>query len=129
MDLKEIISVPGMPGLYKLISQGKSVLIVENLETNQRQPVHSANRASSLEEIALFTTGEDKPLNEVFLEIHKIENGPVPFDPKKASNDQLRDYFAKVVPEYDRLKVYVSDIKKILLWYNILLASGKVEFK
>ena len=128
MDLKEYISIAGMPGLYKLISQGKSVLIVENLETGQRMPSHSANRISSLEEIALFTKGEDKPLKDIFLDIYKKEEGKPTLDPKKAGSDELRDYFATIVPEYDRLKVYVSDIKKVLTWYNILVSSGKVEF-
>ncbi len=128
MDLKDFISIAGMPGLYKLISQGKNVLIVENLETGQRMPSHEANRISSLEEIALFTKGEDKPLKDIFLDIYKKEEGKPTIDPKKAGSDELRDYFATIVPEYDRLKVYVSDIKKVLTWYNILLNSGKVDF-
>ncbi|HBB93615.1 MAG: hypothetical protein A2X22_05350 [Bacteroidetes bacterium GWF2_49_14] len=128
MDLKDYISIAGMPGLYKLISQGKNVIIVENLETGQRMPSHEANRVSSLEEIALFTKGEDKPLKDIFLEIFKKEEGKAVPDPKKAGSDELRDYFATIVPEYDRLKVYVSDIKKVLIWYNILVTSGKVDF-
>ena len=129
MDLKEIIAVSGMPGLYKLISQGKTVLVVENLETGQRMPAHAANRASSLEEIAVFTQGEDKPLKDVFMDIHKSEEGNlVKLDPKKASADELREFFAKVVPGYDRLRVYTSDIRKVITWYNILVGSGKVDF-
>ena len=128
MDLKDYISIAGLPGLYKLISQGKSVLIVENLETGQRMPSHATNRISSLEEIALFTKGEDKPLKDIFLDIFKKEEGKPTLDPKKASPQELRDYFATIIPEYDRLKVYVSDIKKVLTWYNIMVTSGKVDF-
>jgi hypothetical protein len=117
MDLKDFIAVSGMPGLYKLISHGKNAVIVENLETGQRMPVHASNQISSLEEIAVFTDGDDKPLKEVLSAMFK-----------KATPDQLREYLAAVLPNYDRLKVYISDIKKILTWYNILITNGKVDF-
>lgn len=128
MDIKDFIAISGQPGLYKLVSQGKNILIAENLETGQRMPVHASSHVSSMEEIAVFTETEDKPLKEVFLEIHKKEEGKTVLDPKKASNDQIKDFFATVLPTYDRQKVYVSDMKKILTWYNILVTSGGIDW-
>ena len=128
MDIKDFIAVSGQPGLYKLVSQGKSILIAESLETGNRMPVHATNHVSSLEEIAVFTATEDKPLKEVFYEIYQKENGKTILDPKKSTNDQIREYFASVLPAYDRNKVYVSDMKKIFTWYNILVTSGKIDW-
>lgn len=128
MDLKDFIAISGMPGLFKLVSQGKNAVIVENLETGQRMPVHASNRISSLEEIAVFTDSDDKPLKEVFLAIYTKESGKACLDPKNATSDQLKEYLGTVLPDYDRLKVYVSDIKKMLTWYNILITKGSVDF-
>lgn len=128
MDLKDFIAISGMPGLYKMISQGKNAVIVENLETGKRMPVHASNRISSLEEIAVFTQSEDKPLKEVLIALFGKESGKPCLDPKTATPDQLKEYLGSVLPDYDRLKVYVSDIKKILTWYNILITNGSVDF-
>ena len=128
MDIKDFIAISGQPGLYKLISQGKSILIAENMETGQRLPVHTSSHVSSMEEIAVFTKTEDKPLKEVFFEIHQKEGGQTVLDPKKSTNDQIKDYFASVLPDYDRDKVYVSDMKKIFTWYNILVTCGKIDW-
>lgn len=128
MDIKDFISVSGQPGLYKLVSQGKAILIAENLETGQRIPVHATSHVSSMEEIAVFTAKEDKPLKEIFLEMYQKEGGRVVLDVKKSSNDQIREYFATVLPSYDRNKVYLSDMKKILTWYNILVTYGKLDW-
>ncbi len=128
MDIKDFIAISGQPGLYKLVSQGKSILIAENLETGHRLPVHSSSHVSSMEEIAVFTETEDKPLKEVFFEIHQKEDGKTILDPKKSTTDQIKEYFATILPTYDRNKVYVSDMKKILTWYNILVTSGKIDW-
>lgn len=128
MDIKDFIAISGQPGLYKLVSQGKSILIAENLETGQRIPVHASSHVSSMEEIAVFTDTEDKPLKEVFLEIYQKEDGKTVLDPKKSTNDQIREYFASVLPAYDRNQVYISDMKKIFTWYNILVTSGKIDW-
>jgi hypothetical protein len=128
MDIKDFIAITGQPGLYKLISQGKSILIAENLETGQRIPVHPSAHVSSMEEIAVFTDTEDKPLKEVFFEIYQKEEGKTIMDPKKSTNDEIKNYFATVLPGYDRDKVYVSDMKKIFYWYNILITLGKVDW-
>lgn len=128
MDIKDFIAISGQPGLYKMISQGKSLLIAENLLTGQRIPVHGSAQVSSMEEIAVFTDTEDKPLKEIFLEIYQKEEGKTIMDPKKSTDDQIRSYFATILPAYDRKKVYVSDMKKIYTWYNILVTSGKIDW-
>lgn len=128
MDIKDFIAISGQPGLYKMVSQGKSILIAENLETGQRIPVHASSHVSSMEEIAIFTEKEDKPLKELFFEIYQKADGKTVLDPKKSTNDQIREYFATLLPTYDRIKVYVSDMKKIFTWYNILVTSGKIDW-
>jgi hypothetical protein len=103
-------------------------MVAENLETGKRMPVHSTSHVSSMEEIAIFTDTEDKPLKDVFFEIYQKEEGKTILDPKKSTNEQIKDYFATVLPGYDRNKVYVSDMKKIYTWYNILVTTGKVDW-
>jgi hypothetical protein len=128
MDIKDYIAVSGQSGLFRLISQGKNILIAENLETGKRIPVHASSRVSSMEEIAIFTDTEDKPLKEVFFEMYTKEGGKPAGDPKKLTSEQVRSYFASVLPTYDRDKVYVSDMKKILSWYNILVEKTTIEW-
>ena len=128
MDIKDFIAISGQPGLFKMVSQGKSIIIAENLETGQRMPVHASSHVSSMEEIAVFTKKEDKPLKEVFLEIYQKEEGKTILDPKKSTNDQIIEYFASILPAYDRNKVYLSDMKKIFTWYNILVTSGNIDW-
>jgi hypothetical protein len=128
MDIKDFIAISGQPGLYKMVSQGKSMLIAENLETGQRIPVHTSSHVSSMEEISVFTEKEEKPLKEIFSEIYQKEEGATILDPKKSTNDQIKDYFASAVPTYDRKKVYVSDMRKIFTWYNILVTSGNIDW-
>jgi hypothetical protein len=129
MDLKDFLAVSGKPGLFKMVSQGKSILIAENVETGQRIPIHSTNRVSSLEEIAVFTDSEDKPLKDILFDIYQKKDGKAVFDPRQASEQEIREFFAEAVPEYDRQKVYLSDMKKIILWYNILVTKGSIEWK
>jgi hypothetical protein len=128
MDIKDYIAISGQPGLFKMVTQGKNILIAENLATGQRIPVHTSSHVSSMEEIAVFTDTEDKPLKEVFFEIYQKEQGKPVLDPKKSTNDQIRDYFASVLPTYDRDKVYISDMKKIFTWYNILITSPDIDW-
>lgn len=119
MNLKDIIAVSGESGLFRFLAQGRNAIIVEHLETGKRQTVSASAKVSSLEEIAVFTDGEELKLSIVFDRIwEKGEGGPAP-DPKSRPED-LSAYFAGIVPEYDRSRVYNSDIKKILHWYNIL---------
>lgn len=126
-----ILAIAGRPGLYKLVSRGKNNFIVEVLDaTHRRQPAFGTDRITSLADIAMFTDGDDVPLMEVLENLKTLEEGKkAQLDPKKASGDQLRDYFAKVLPNYDRDRVHGSDIKKLIQWYNILIENGITDFK
>ncbi len=128
---KTILSIAGKPGLYKLISQGKNNLIVEALDaTHKRQPAFGSERITSLSDIAMFTETDDVPLMDVLESLKTLEQGKKSaLDLKKASGDDLREYFAKVLPNFDRERVHTSDIKKLLQWYNILIENGITDFK
>lgn len=129
--VQTILSIAGKPGLYKLVSRGKSNLIVESLdETHKRQPVFSSDRVTSLADIAMFTEGDDVPLMDVFAAIRDKEEGKAcSLQYKKASSNELREYFAQVLPDFDRDRVHDSDIRKLLQWYNILIANGISDFE
>jgi hypothetical protein len=129
MDLSKILSISGKPGLYKMLSQTKSGFIVESFIDQKRFPVFAHERVSSLEEISIFTTGdEDLPLKEVFkLMFDKLAGQPGP-DPSGDSN-KLKAFFLEAIPAYDPEKVYVSDMKKAVSWYNLLLEKGMMEFE
>ena len=126
MVLKDLLAIAGSPGLYKFIAQGKNAVIVEHLETGKRTSAHGAARVSSLEDITVFTDKEEVPLAEVFDKIYEKENGAASIN-YKSSPEELKDYFSELIPEYDREKVYVSDIKKIIQWYNILHSLDLLE--
>jgi division protein CdvB (Snf7/Vps24/ESCRT-III family) len=121
MVLKDIMAISGEPGLFKFIAQGKNAIIVEHLETKKRSSAFGSARVSSLEEISVFTEKEDMPLGKVFDLISEKEKGGLAID-YKSDPEKLKEYLKEVLPEYDREKVYVSDIKKIVHWYNILHA-------
>lgn len=127
--LKTILSVSGKPGLYKLLSQGKNMLIVESLKDKKRLPVYINDKVVSLGDIAMYTVDAEVPLRDVMQKIYEKENGPVAIDVKKASNDELKEFFAQILPDYDRERVYVTDIKKLINWYNLLVNNGYVDFK
>lgn len=124
-----ILSISGQPGLFKLISQSKNGIIVEGIESKKRIPIYSSAKVSSLEDIAIYTYGEEVPLVDVFEKMAKMEN----FEPcsvtKKASSQELKDYLEDVLPEYDKERVYVSDIKKLISWYNILQKNELLKFE
>ena len=126
-----IVAIAGKPGLYKLVSRGKNNLIVEALDaTHRRQPAFGSDRITSLADIAMFTDSDDIPLMDVLESLKTLENGnKSAIDYKKASGDDLREYFAKVLPNYDRDRVHTSDIKKLIQWYNILIENGITDFK
>ncbi len=119
MVLKDLMAIAGNPGLYKFIAQGKNAVIVENLESGKRTSAHAAAKISSLEDIAVFTETEEIPLSEVFDRIYDKEEGAEAIN-HKSPPEELKSYFAGLLPEYDRERVYLSDIKKIIQWYNIL---------
>ncbi len=122
--LEGILSISGQPGLYKLVTQAKNGIIVESLDTKKRMPVYSNAKVSALEDIAIFTSGEEVPLKDVFLKIFSVENKKETSVNKNSSNDEIKDYFEDILPEYDKDRVYVSDMKKVIAWYNTLLANG-----
>lgn len=127
--LKTILSISGKPGLYKLVSQAKNMLIVESLQTGKRLPAYAHEKIISLGDIAIFTDEDDVPLGEVLESIKKKENGgKVSLDTKKADAEALRAYLADVLPNFDRERVYVTDIKKLISWYNLLVETGNTDF-
>ncbi|MBQ4621991.1 MAG: DUF5606 domain-containing protein [Bacteroidaceae bacterium] len=129
--LRTILSISGKPGLYKLISRGKNMLIVESLDaTQKRQPVHGTDKVISLGDIAMYTDDEEVPLRQVFANVKAKEEGkPATIDPKKASANELHEYMAAVLPNYDRDRVYNNDIKKLITWYNILVNNNMADFE
>lgn len=127
MDLKDILAISGHPGLYKFISQGRNAIIVENLETKKRMSAFGSERISSLEDISVFTDDEDLPLVDVIKKIFVKEGDKPAIDPK-SSPGELKNYFSEIVPGYDRDRVYTSDIRKIIMWYNLLLNLDMVKF-
>jgi dephospho-CoA kinase len=126
-----ILAISGKSGLYKLISRGKNNLIVEALDdTHRRMPAFATDRITSLADIAMFTETDDIPLMDVFENVKALEEGKkASIDLKKASSNELKDYFTKVLPEWDRDRVHISDIKKLISWYNILIEAGITDFK
>ena len=125
-----ILAISGKPGLYKLVSRAKNSLIVEALDdTHKRIPAFGTDRITSLGDIAMFTETEDIALYKVLNAIKELEGGKAAsINYKKASGKELQDYFTKVLPEWDRDRVHNSDIKKLLQWYNILVAAGVTDF-
>ena len=128
--LRTILSISGKPGLYKLISQGKNMLILEALDaTKKRFPVYGHDKVISLGDIAMYTDDEEVALGEVLESVKNKENGAVAsIDYKKASACELQAFMAEVLPTYDRDRVHNSDIKKLIQWYNILVSNGVTEF-
>ncbi len=125
--LKGILSISGQSGLFKLVAESKNNIIVESLETQKRIPVHSTSKVSALEDIAIYTDESDVPLKEIFKAISDKENGGSALS-HKSSGNELKKYFGEVVPDYDRDRVYVSDIKKVLQWYNVLQEKEMLDF-
>ena len=128
--LKTILSISGKPGLYKLISQGKNMLIVETIDaTKKRFPAYGNEKIISLADIAMYTNDSEVPLRDVLRSIKEKENAAIDsIDVKKATSEQLREYLAEVLPDFDRDRVYTNDIKKLILWYNILVSNGITDF-
>ena len=126
-----ITSISGKPGLYKLLKQVKTNLIVETIDgSNKRLPVFPTERVTSLSDITMYTDTEDIPLAKVLDSVCKKENAKATsLNWKKASNEELFNYFSEVLPNFDRNRVRSSDIKKLLQWYDILIKAGISEFE
>ena len=128
MDLSKILAISGKPGLYQMLSQTKSGFIVESLADGKRFPVFAHERVSSLEEISIFTRGdEDMPLKDVFKKFYDKMEGGQALD-ALADNQAIKAFFEEAFPEYDPERVYVSDMKKAIAWYNILLEKEMLDF-
>jgi len=128
MELKEILAISGQPGLYKYVAQSTNGVIVESLLDGRRMNASASSKVSSLTEISMFTEGEDIALADVFTKIYAHTGGKEAISPKEAP-EKLKAAFAEVLPEYDRDRVHVSDMKKCFAWYNILVRAGFTEFK
>ena len=127
MDLKGILSIAGHGGLFKMISQGKNAVIVENLDTGNRMPAYASAKISSLVDISIYTEDDEMALADVFEKIMEKEENKEISNPKKIDNNDLKAYFKEIIPDYDTDRVYVSDMKKVLTWYNELLKHGLLE--
>lgn len=126
--LRTILSVSGKPGLYRLLSQGKNNLIVESLVDGRRSPIHATDRVVSLGDISMFTTADDIALGEVLEALYKHQGGKALELSELKDNEALRALFAEVLPDFDRERVYPTDIKKLYSWYNILINAGFTSF-
>ncbi len=127
--LKKILSISGKPGLYRLVSNGKNMLIVESLINGKRMPAYARDKVVSLGDISIYTTDEDMPLGEVLEKVKEANNGQ-PVDVKALGDDNaVRAYFKTILPEYDEDRVYTTDIRKLFSWYNQLIAAGVTDFK
>lgn len=126
-----ILAISGKPGLYRLVSRGNGTLIVETLdETKKRIPAFARDRVTSLADIAMYTDDEDIALWKVLKSLgEKEESKPSSLDYKKASSAELREYFAEILPTFDRDRVHDGDIKKLIQWYNILVKAGITDFE
>ena len=129
--LQTILAISGRPGLYKLLSRGNKNLIVEALdETQRKSPAFATDRITSLADIAIYTDTDDVPLYKVLASLRDLEEGkPTSLNYRKASGDELREYMGKVLPNFDRDRVKMSDIKKLLQWYDILVNNGITDFE
>lgn len=128
--LKTILAISGKPGLYKLISQAKNMLIVESLSDKKRMPVYASDKVISLGDIAMYTDDDEVPLQKVLAAVKEKEGGAkASLDYKKASAEELHAFMAAVLPEYDRDRVHTSDIKKLIQWYDMLTESGENDFE
>ncbi|MDX1446414.1 DUF5606 domain-containing protein [Lishizhenia sp.] len=123
MNLKGVISISGRPGLYKVVGQGKNNIIVEALNDNKRIPAYATDRISALEDISIYTYEEDVPLREVYIKFReKVAEEQVLSH--KESLSKLESFLEEVLPDYDKERVYPSDIKKLFQWYNLLHKAG-----
>jgi hypothetical protein len=119
MKLKDYLAISGEQGLFKYVAQGRNAIIVEHLESSKRSTAPATTKVSTLEDISIFTESEDLPLGEVFDKIFEKENGGKAPD-AKSDPETLKSYFSELVPDYDKTRVYTSDIRKVLMWYNTL---------
>ena len=126
MILKDILAISGQPGLFRYIAQGKNAIVVEHIETGKRTSASGSAKVSALEDIAIFTSTEDIPLSKVFDLINEKAGESPAVDPR-ADNKVIKAWFEEILPDYSREKVYVSDMKKVAQWYNLLLKHNMLK--
>jgi len=129
MGLDKILAISGKPGLYKLVAQTRGGFVTESLINNRRVSVGIQQNVSVLSEIAIYTLAAEVPLKEVLNKIKDKENGAQTSVSHKESKDKLEEYFFDVLPDYDEDRVYASDIKKVLQWYNMLQKNDLLNFE
>lgn len=127
MDISGIISISGMAGLFKVTGQLKNGLIAKSLADGKNIPVYASHKVSALEDISVFCESDDIPLKDVFQKIKDKENGGAALDTKKADDKAIIAYFGEVLTDYDRDRVYKSDMRKIINWYNLLQANDLLK--
>ena len=124
-----VLTISGKPGLYRLLSHGRNMFIVECVDASKKRvPVYNSDQVVMLDDIAIYTDTEELPLRNVFAKIYEKENGMLPFDLKMTTPEEMVEYFETIIPDYDRERVYLTHIKKMFSWYNILVANGVVDF-
>ena len=127
---ERILTISGKPGLYRLLSSARNMIIVEMVDASKKRiPVHNTDKVVMLDDIAIYTDTEEVPLREVFAKIYEKENGVISLDLKMTTPEEQVEYFEGIMPDYDRERVYLTHIKKMFSWYNILVANGVVDFK
>ena len=128
--LKNILAITGKPGLYRLVNRGTNMLIVESLLDGKRMPTYARDKIISLADVSMYTTGDDIELWKVLEATCKKEDGkPCAIDAKKADNKVVLAWFDEVLPDWDRDRVYPTDVRKLISWYNILINAGITTFK
>lgn len=128
IDLKGIIAISGQPGLYKIVAQSKNGIIVEHLSDQKRTHIQASTRVSNLAEISMFTTSEDKPIEAIMGTIFEKTEGGAAID-AKGSDAEITAYFESILPDYDKERVYISNMRKLIQWYNTLHATGQLKRK
>ncbi len=128
IDLTGIISISGQPGLFKIIAQSKNGIIVEGLADKKRLNIYASTKVSTLSDISMFTTSDDKPIEAIMTSVFEKEKGGVAVD-NKADDKAIEAYFAQVLPDYDKERVYVSNMRKLFVWYNTLQTTGNLKEK
>ena len=126
--LKKILSISGRPGLYKLVSYGKNMLLVEGLTDKHRFPVHSRERVMSLGDISIFTTADDIPRTKLFENVSKKYDNKAIDASSYTTPEKLHEFMSGVLEEWDQERVHNSDIKKVISWYNLLIGAGITDF-
>ncbi len=125
MDLSKIMTISGKPGLFKVMAKTRNGIVVESLTDGKRFPVFATERSSTLEDIRIFTKEQEMPLKDVLWKMHEAYEGNPGTDPK-SDPDTLKSAFEEILPDYDTQRVYVSDMKKVFTWYNILLEKKMI---